>query len=230
MQSSAKNWDRGDKAFVNIPDKTFKTYGNIVLKTELKAGDENTVVLSLTYPGGVVSKEFTKNAASDMLFRFGDHDVPDNYVKSLAPKWDTVPPVITVAATEFRTTEGTYPVDDYSITDDSGTFASSVVWSNGALDGRGRLQLGVHTCTISATDSCDNVTTKTLTYTVEKELQETLYKITFVSGVDDDITVIYADGDEKEGLIPPAPYKKFYTGKWEDFNLEKTQTQKVNAE
>ena len=164
-----------------------------------------------------------------MLFRFGDHDVPDNYVKSLAPKWDTVPPVVTVAATEFRTTEGTYPVDDYSITDDSGTFAYSVVWSNGALDGRGRLKLGVHTCTITATDSCDNVTTKTLTYTVEKELQETLYKITFVSGVDDDITVIYADGDEKEGLIPPAPYKKFYTGKWEDFNLEKTQTQKVNA-
>ena len=88
MQSSAKNWDRGGKGFTTIPDKTFKEYAEVTVKAELKSGDENTVVLTLSYPNGVVSKEFAKDADSDMLFRFGDHDVDGNFVKSLAPKSD----------------------------------------------------------------------------------------------------------------------------------------------
>lgn len=229
MQSSASNWGRGGTNVATIPDKTFKTYGEIVLKTQLKEGDANTVILTLTYPGGSVSHEFSKDDASDMLFRFGDHDIPDNYVKSLAPKWDTEPPVISVAAKAFKTTDGTYPVEDYTVSDNYEGFTVSVSWSDGALDRKGRLTAGTHTCTITAVDVCENVATETLTYTVEKEPQQTLYKITFVSGVDDDITVIYADGEVKENLIPTVPAKKYYAGAWESFELEKNQNQKVNA-
>ena len=92
MQTDARNWDRSNSYFDTIPDNTFRTYGEITFTAALKTGDENTVVLTLVYPGGKVSKEFAKQDSSDMLFRFGDHDVDGNFVKSLAPKTDNENP------------------------------------------------------------------------------------------------------------------------------------------
>lgn len=121
MQTDARNWDRSNSYFDTIPDNTFRTYGEITFTAALKTGDENTVVLTLVYPGGKVSKEFAKQDSSDMLFRFGDHDVDGNFVKSLAPKTDNENPVITVLVAEFRVPVGSYPAADAFTATVSGT-------------------------------------------------------------------------------------------------------------
>lgn len=142
---------------------------------------------------------------------------------------DDTPPIITVKADDIDANVGTYPIEDYTVTDNSGRVNVSLKWSKGALDGKGRLTVGTHTCAITATDDGGNETKKTITYTVTKETELTLYKIIFRSGTEDDIIVTYADGESKEKLIPAVPNKKYYDGVWESFELENSQTQVVNA-
>ena len=142
---------------------------------------------------------------------------------------DDTPPIITVKADDINANAGTYPIEDYTVTDNSGRVNVSLKWSKGALDGKGRLTVGMHTCAITATDDGGNETKKTITYTVTKETELTLYKIIFRSGTEDDIIVTYADGENKESLIPAVPNKKYYDGVWEHFELENSQTQVVNA-
>ncbi len=143
---------------------------------------------------------------------------------------DNRPPVITTTIDNIKTTVGTFPANDvFCITDDSGSFDATYRWSNGSLDGRGRLVKGSHEYTVTATDACGNIATKKVTYIVEEEPVTALYKITFKSGIGEDITVTYADGESKESITPEVPYKKYYDGEWQDFTLEKTENQIVNA-
>lgn len=153
----------------------------------------------------------------------------DEITVTKKPTSDDVPPTITVKADNIKATDGAYPMEGYTVTDNSGSVNVSVEWSNGALDGKGRLTAGTHTCVIIATDNSGNETKKTVTYTVAKETEVALYKITFRSGVADDIIVAYADGENKEDFTPAVPNKKYYEGVWEDFQPENNQTQIVNA-
>lgn len=153
----------------------------------------------------------------------------DEVTVTKKPTSDDVPPTITVKADDIKATDGAYPIEDYTVTDNSGSVNVSLEWSNGALDGKGRLTAGTHTCVITATDDSDNETKKTVTYTVAKENEVALYKITFRSGVADDIIVAYADGENKADFTPAVPNKKYYEGVWEDFQPENNQTQIVNA-
>ena len=153
----------------------------------------------------------------------------DEVTVTKKPTSDDVPPTITVKAENVKATVGAYPMEGYTVTDNSGSVNVSVEWSNGALDGKGRLTAGTHTCVIIATDNSGNETKKTVTYTVAKETEVALYKITFRSGVADDIVVAYADGENKEDFTPAVPNKKYYEGVWEDFQPENNQTQIVNA-
>lgn len=153
----------------------------------------------------------------------------DEVTVTKKPTSDDVPPTITVKADNIKATDGAYPMEDYTVTDNSGSANVSLEWSNGALDGKGRLTAGTHTCVITATDNSGNETKKTVTYTVAKETEVALYKITFRSGVADDIIVAYADGENKEDFTPAVPNKKYYEGVWEDFQPENNQTQIVNA-
>lgn len=153
----------------------------------------------------------------------------DEITVTKKPTSDDVPPTITLKADDIKATDGAYPIEDYTVTDNSGNVNVSVEWSNGALDGKGRLTVGTHTCVITATDDSGNETKKTVTYTVAKETEVALYKITFRSGVADDIIVVYADGENKEDFTPAVPNKKYYEGVWEDFQPENNQTQIVNA-
>ena len=153
----------------------------------------------------------------------------DEITVTKKPTSDDVPPTITVKADNVKATDGAYPMEDYTVTDNSGSANVSLEWSNGALDGKGRLTAGTHTCVITATDNSDNETKKTVTYTVAKENEVALYKITFRSGVADDIIVAYADGENKADFTPAVPNKKYYEGVWEDFQPENNQTQIVNA-
>lgn len=220
MQSSAKNWDRSGKGFTTIPDKTFKEYAEVTVKAELKSGDENTVVLTLSYPNGVVSKEFAKDADSDMLFRFGDHDVDGNFVKSLAPKSDDEAPVIKVEVSEFEVAAGSYPAENaFVVTDNSGEFKVSVAWSEGALDDLGRLTVGRHVCTITASDYDDNVATATITYVVNEEQPLTRYKVTFKADGKVVKEVYYTKEAIEYFAAPEVPLKEGYDGAWEDYEL-----------
>lgn len=153
----------------------------------------------------------------------------DEITVTKKPTSDDVPPTITVKADNIKATDGAYPMEGYTVTDNSGSVNVSLEWSNGALDGKGRLTAGTHTCVITATDNSGNETKKTVTYTVAKETEVALYKITFRSGVADDIIVAYADGENKEDFTPAVPNKKYYEGVWEDFQPENNQTQIVNA-
>ena len=153
----------------------------------------------------------------------------DEVTVAKKPTSDNTLPTITVKADDIKTTDGTYPIEDYTVTDNSGSVNVSVKWSDGALDGKGRLTAGTHTCVITASDDCDNETKKTVTYTVAKETEVILYKITFRSGVAEDIIVTYTDGEDKVGFTPGVPKKKYYEGAWEDFDPENNQTQIVNA-
>lgn len=73
---------------------------------------------------------------------------------------DDTPPIITVKADDINANVGTYPIEDYTVTDNSGRVNVSLKWSKGALDGKGRLTVGTHTCVITATDDGGNETKK----------------------------------------------------------------------
>lgn len=214
---------------VRIP----KPGGDWVLRHNVTATKDQWITITLTdseiddlcgINGGTLGKfalALRSEAATTMYI--------DEITVTKKPTSDDVPPTITVKADNIKATDGAYPIEDYTVTDNSGSVNVSVEWSNGALDGKGRLTAGTHTCVITATDDSGNETKKTVTYTVAKETEVALYKITFRSGVADDIIVAYADGENKEDFTPAVPNKKYYEGVWEDFQPENNQTQIVNA-
>ena len=214
---------------VRIP----KPDGNWVLRRNVTATKDQWITITLTdseindlcgINGGTLGKfalALRSEAATTMYI--------DEVTVTKKPTSDDVPPTITVKADNIKATDGAYPMEDYTVTDNSGSANVSLEWSNGALDGKGRLTAGTHTCVITATDNSGNETKKTVTYTVAKETEVALYKITFRSGVADDIIVAYADGENKEDFTPAVPNKKYYEGVWEDFQPENNQTQIVNA-
>ena len=214
---------------VRIP----KPGGNWILRHNVTATKDQWITITLTdseiddlcgINGGTLGKfalALRSEAATTMYI--------DEVTVTKKPTSDDVPPTITVKADNIKTTDGAYPMEDYTVTDNSGSVNVSLEWSNGALDGKGRLTAGTHTCVITATDDSGNETKKTVTYTVAKETEVALYKITFRSGVADDIIVVYADGENKADFTPAVPNKKYYEGVWEDFEPENNQTQIVNA-
>lgn len=214
---------------VRIP----KPDGNWVLRRNVTVTKDQWITITLTdseiddlcgINGGTLGKfalALRSEAATTMYI--------DEITVTKKTTSDDVPPTITVKADNVKATVGAYPMEDYTVTDNSGSVNVSLEWSNGALDGKGRLTAGTHTCVITATDNSGNETKKTVTYTVAKETEVALYKITFRSGVADDIIVAYADGENKEDFTPAVPNKKYYEGVWEDFQPENNQTQIVNA-
>ena len=142
------------------------------------------------------------------------------------------PPVISAPVTEFKVTEGAYPVSTdkiATVTDNSGEYFVSYEWSEGALDDLGRLRKGTHTCKVIATDRCDNVATLDITYIVEAEPEITLYKITFKADGADDIVLEYCEDEIEYIELPAAPEKAHYKFKWEAFTFEKNNDQIVRG-
>lgn len=153
----------------------------------------------------------------------------DNFVVDLIPL-DEEAPVITAPVTEFNVAEGAYPFDDaVTVTDNSGVADVKKVWSENALDKRGRLTAGVHTCKIIATDPSGNVSELTLTYNVYEESGVKKYKITFRFEGFDDVTAEYYEGGEEYLEIPEIPEKENYIIVWDNFILKKTQNQVVEG-
>ncbi|MBQ7949214.1 MAG: InlB B-repeat-containing protein [Clostridia bacterium] len=82
---------------------------------------------------------------------------------------DRVSPVINVNFDTVKATVGTKPMLKATASDNNGTVTVNTVWSDGALDQRGRLTEGTHTWTITAKDAFNNATTKTVTFIVTEE-------------------------------------------------------------
>ena len=79
---------------------------------------------------------------------------------------DQIAPVIDLKINEVRTVVGVKPMLSVSATDNSGVVTLIETWSDGALDNRGRLTVGEHTWTLTASDTCGNTTTKEVTFFV----------------------------------------------------------------
>ena len=75
-------------------------------------------------------------------------------------------PVIHVNASAVYATIGTKPIVQFEATDNSKLETQGYVWSEGALDNRGRLTEGTHTLTLFAEDRSGNRTEKVITYYV----------------------------------------------------------------
>lgn len=225
LETDATDWKRGNTV-ATIADGTFKTYEEIVLKTEIRSDDENIVVLSMTYSGKTITHDYAKNSSSDMLFRFGDHDVTGNLIKSLKEEEkDTEAPVITVLVDEFKVAVGAYPAEDsFTITDDSGSFETTVKWSNGALDDLGRLKAGRHYCTVTATDKSGNSSSAIIKYVVG-----VMRKITFEADGAEVGEVEYFLDEINDLTYPDVPQKQYYDGKWEEFTPSLTEDRTVCA-
>lgn len=219
LESDSASWERGDTV-ATITDGTFKTYEEIVLKTEIKTDDENIVVLSLTYLGKTITHDYAKDGSSDMLFRFGDHDVTGNFVKSLKEtEKDTKPPVIMVLVDEFKVVIGAYPAEDaFTVTDDSGSCETVCVWSDGALDELGRLKAGRHYCTVTATDKSGNSSSAIIKYIVAISR-----KITFKADGKKIGEVEYFLDEIDDLTYSAVPQKQHYDGKWEEFTPSLTE-------
>ena len=83
---------------------------------------------------------------------------------------DELAPVISVTDSTIRTYVGSEPVINVTATDDiDGEIEVVFTWSSNALDQLGTLTNGEHTCTITATDTSNNVATVTITYIVTED-------------------------------------------------------------
>ena len=96
-------------------------------------------------------------------------------VTAYADVADVTAPVISVSNAIIRAYVGDVPVLNVTATDETdGDVDVSITWSQGALDETGALTAGEHTCTLTATDTSDNLATVTLTYAVAAD--ETTYE------------------------------------------------------
>ena len=149
-------------------------------------------------------------------------------IKLESVEMDNTPPVINLARTEFNVSEGSYPIE-ITATDDSGSCDVTYVWSVGALDERGRLKEGIHTCVVTAKDMSDNETSITVTYNVRREATSEIYKITFRAEGFDDVIIEYLEDTSEFVEAPIVPQKQYYDSEWEDFIVEKSDNQVVNC-
>lgn len=82
---------------------------------------------------------------------------------------DDIAPVISWTPTDVYAMAGALPLLDIIATDNKDSIDPQEVWSDGALDTRGRLAAGEHTLTITATDLTGNETTHTVKFHVSKD-------------------------------------------------------------
>ena len=75
---------------------------------------------------------------------------------------DTEPPVINFACGEINTVAGCIPVLGVTASDNEDEVTVRQIWSDGALDGSGRLTEGVHELKLAASDLTGNTTEKTV--------------------------------------------------------------------
>ena len=125
---------------------------------------------------------------------------------------DLQAPEIGLTFTEMHVKVGTTPILNIKVTDDRAIANVTKVWSDGALDEYGRLTVGTHTYTVTATDTSGNTAEKTLTVyvtaddptydnVIDEEALMPRYTVTF-DGVASDKT--YKHGEKVEKPADPV--------------------------
>lgn len=121
-----------------------------------KMTEKGTPVVG-TYNANLCAKDFygnTSRRAVKVVILQADFDAPE----------------ITLKADKVYAVAGTIPRLSIKATDDVGVKRTNSVWSENALDKRGRLTAGTHTWTVTAEDLSGNKTTKTVTvYVTDNE-------------------------------------------------------------
>jgi len=87
-------------------------------------------------------------------------------VQVIVVEKDTKAPELSYMPSEVYAPVGAKPIFKVTATDDKDEVEAELVWSNGALDARGRLTAGEHTLTVSATDLTGNKTEKVIIFIV----------------------------------------------------------------
>lgn len=86
---------------------------------------------------------------------------------------DVTAPIINVKTNQIHAVVGTTPIINViAIDDKDGEVQVNYIWSENALTKDGKLNEGIHTLTISATDFSGNKVTETITFTVSEEDEE----------------------------------------------------------
>lgn len=137
----------------------------------------------------------------------------DSFTLSLAEA-DTTEPVLDVPCTAYEAEAGSIPVPDVTATDDSGYAQVEYIWSEGALDGYGRLTEGEHTLTVVASDLYGNTARTVIAYTVTAAQDgEEIYSVLFRWQGGEQLVEYTA---QTAHLIePPAiPVREHYTAAW----------------
>lgn len=214
---------------IRIPGKN----GSWILRSTVGAGKTGQWI-TISFSSDVIDALCPEGILGKFVFCVRANGQAKMFIDEIAVETlprDGVAPVINAAITSFKTTEGTYPTLDYiTVTDDSGTFDVTYEWSDGALDFNGRLKAGNHTCTITATDGWDNTATVVIRYVVEKETPVERYSVTFRCDGAEDRIIEYSAETTDYVIAPDIPVKRFYRAAWEEYSLEFTSGQVVNAE
>lgn len=116
---------------------------------------------------------------------------------------DSVFPVIDMAVSEVKAVVGAKPMLTINASDNSGVCNVSTVWSNGALDRSGKLTVGTHTWTITASDTIGNKTTKIITFVVT-DSEPSFNKVTDEASEIGSFTVTF---DGKDAIEVPYGFK-----------------------
>ena len=104
-----------------------------------------------------------------LTFKASDYfgNVAEKTITLIVEEADVIAPTLSIQATTLRVKIGTIPMISVTATDDKDETVNVVyVWSDGALDGRGKLTEGTHTLTVSASDLSGNKTESALTFIV----------------------------------------------------------------
>lgn len=142
---------------------------------------------------------------------------------------DVTPPVLEMPTKEYRTEAGSIPVyDDIKATDESGQVELIYEWSEGALDGFGRLTEGTHTLKIIAADAYGNTADATVTYIVTAADTLEVYSVTF-RWKDGEKRVEYTGKSAFLVCPPDVEAPDHYSVSWGDYTLAMQEEQIINA-
>ena len=137
----------------------------------------------------------------------------DDLALSLSEADDT-PPVLNVPRTSYTAEAGSIPVPDVTATDDSGYVQVEYIWSEGALDGYGRLTEGEHILTVVASDLYGNTARTVIAYTVTAAQDgEEIYSVLFRWHGGEEL-VEYTAATASLVEPPVIPVREHYSAEW----------------
>ena len=161
-------------------DGVIKTVAGKKLLVDISAYDEydNADIQPSEYvysDGAIDENGFLLEGEHTCTLRYFDYagNVAELELTLLVDPSDEVAPVLSPLPENISANVGMRSMLTVTATDErDGEIEPTLIWSEGALDSRGRLTAGKHTLTVSAADSSGNEVVRTITVTVTEGLPE----------------------------------------------------------